>query len=57
LELQGPILWFLHKYFRQNIGSKTGVFDTKTKQNYEIRSKHWFLRKTPIFSPKNCENR
>jgi hypothetical protein len=44
--------------FAKNIGKNLAFFDSKAKLNYaKIWSQHWFLRKTPIFSPKIVENR
>jgi hypothetical protein len=46
--------------FAEKIFSKQKklAFFLKTKLNYaKIGSKHWFLRKTPFFSPKIGKNR
>jgi hypothetical protein len=51
------VLWFL-KYFRQKNRRKNWRFWPKTKLNYlKSWSQHWFLRKTPICSPKIIKNR
>jgi hypothetical protein len=49
-------VWFF-RYFRRKIQWKIWRFWLKTKLNYaKFWSWHWFLRKTPIFSPKLVEN-